>query len=80
MKINSAGKRVLDEKAMQAAAAILRKEKNEDRRKRSAVNAAGEINILIAKNEELGKEVTRLKCENEKLRNALMSKNKNLKK
>ena len=39
MKANSAGERVLDEEAMMTARAILRKEKIEDRRKRSAVGA-----------------------------------------
>lgn len=72
IKTNSAGKRVLDENAMRTAAAILRKDKFVDRQRSSA---AREINALIVKNEELGKEVTRLKCENEKLRFALSCRN-----
>lgn len=76
IKTNSAGKRVLDENAMRTAAAILRKDKFVDKQRSSA---AREINVLIAKNEELGKEVTRLKCENQKLRSALSGKNEKLK-
>lgn len=76
IKTNSAGKRVLDEDAMRTAAAILRKDKFVDKQRSSA---AREINVLIAKNEELGKEVTRLKCENQKLRSALLGKNEKLK-
>lgn len=72
IKTNSAGKRVLDENAMRTAAAILRKNKFEDKQKSSA---AKEINILIAQNEELRREVTRLKCKIEKLRFALSGKN-----
>lgn len=52
MKGNFAGERVLDEEAMMTARAILRKEKIEDRRKRSAVGAANEMNILAAKNKK----------------------------
>lgn len=47
MKANSAGERVLDEEAMMIARAFLRKEKIEDRRKRSAADAANEINTLL---------------------------------
>ena len=54
MKAKSAGERVLDEEAMMTARAILRKEKIEDRRKRSAAN---EINTLAVQIEELRKEV-----------------------
>lgn len=72
IKTNSAGKRVLDEEAMRTAAAILRKNKFEDKQKSSA---AREMNILIAQNEELRKEVTRLKCKIEKLQFALSGKN-----
>lgn len=72
IKTNSAGKRVLDEDAMRTAAAILRKDKFVDKQRSSA---AREINVLVAKNEELGKEVTRLKCENQKLRLALSCRN-----
>ena len=57
MKANSAGERVLDEEAMMTARAILRKEKIEDRRKRSAADAANEINTLAVQIEELRKEV-----------------------
>lgn len=59
MKANFAGERVLDEEAMRTARAILRKEKIEDRRKRSAADAANEINTLAAQIEELRKEVGR---------------------
>ena len=76
IKTNSAGKRVLDENAMRTAAAILRRYKFEDKQKSSA---AREINALIVKNEELRREVTRLKCENQKLRSALSGKNEKLK-
>ena len=73
MKANSAGERVLDEEAMRTARAILRKEKIEDRRKRSAADAANEMNILAALNEELRKEVGRLKCENQILKKVIVS-------
>ena len=73
MKANFAGERVLDEEAMMTARAILRKEKIEDRWKRSAVGAANEMNILAAQNEELGKEVGRLKCENQRLKKVIVS-------
>ena len=73
MKANSAGERVLDEEAMMTARAILRKEKIEDRRKRSAADAANEINILAAQIEELRKEVGRLKCENQRLKKVIVS-------
>lgn len=68
MKANSAGERVLDEEAMMTARAILRKEKIEDRRKRSAADAANEINTLAVQIEELRKEIRRLKCENQRLK------------
>ena len=61
LKTNSAGKRVLDEEAMLAARAILRKEKIEGEQKPSPTSAAIEINTLAAQNEELRKEVARLK-------------------
>lgn len=73
MKANLAGERVLDEEAIRTARAILRKEKIEDRRKRSAVGAANEMNILAAQNEELRKEVGRLKCENQRLKKVIVS-------
>lgn len=73
MKANSAGKRVLDEEAMMTARAVLRKEKIEDRRNRYAADAANEINILAAQNEELRKEVGRLKCENQRLKKVIVS-------
>lgn len=76
IKTNSAGKRVLDEEAMRTAAAILRKDKFVDKQRSSA---AKEINILIAQNEELRKEVTRLKCKIEKMRFALLGKNEKTK-
>ena len=70
MKANSAGERVLDEEAMMTARAILRKEKIEDRRNRSAAN---EINTLAVQIEELRKEVRRLKCENQRLKKVIVS-------
>lgn len=73
MKANSAGKRVLDEKAITAAGAILRKEKIEDRRNRYATDAANEINTLAVQIEELRKEVRRLKCENQRLKKIIVS-------
>lgn len=79
IKINSAGERVLDEEAMRAAGAILRKRSIEEcpdvRLGKSPVStAADEINTLAAKNEELREEVRRLKCENEKLKNIVKGK------
>lgn len=73
MKGNFAGERVLDEEAIRTARAIFRKEKIEDGRKRSAVGAANEMNILAAQNEELRKEVGRLKCENQRLKKVIVS-------
>ena len=61
LKTNSAGKRVLDEEAMLSARAILRKEKIEEGQRSTATSAAVEINTLAAQNEELRKEVARLK-------------------
>ena len=61
LKTNSAGKRVLDEEAMLSARAILRKEKIEGGQKLTPTSAAIEINTLAAQNEELRKEVARLK-------------------
>ena len=49
MKANSAGERVLDEKAIMAAGAILRKENRAKQGRSSASSAADEINILAAK-------------------------------
>ena len=77
MKANSAGERVLDEEAMRTAMAILRKEKIEDRRKRSAVGAANEMNILAAQNEELRKEVRKLKCEIDRLQRYIRTQQQN---
>ena len=73
MKANSAGERVLDEEAMRTARAILRKEKIEDRRNRSAADAANEIITLAVQIEELRKEVRRLKCENQRLKKVIVS-------
>lgn len=53
MKANSAEEHVLNEEAMMTARGILRKEKIEDRRKRSAADVANEINILAVQIEEL---------------------------
>ena len=72
LKTNAKGERVLDEKAITAAGAILRKE---NRAKLGRSSAADEINILAAKNEVLRKEVSRLKCENEKLTAVLTGRN-----
>ena len=73
MKANSAGERVLDEKAITAA--ILRKDNRAKQGRSSATSAADEINILAAKNEVLQKEVSRLKCENERLKAVLTGRN-----
>ena len=75
MKVNSAGERVLDEKAIMAAGAILRKENRTKQGRSYASSAADEINILAAKNEVLRKEVSRLKCENERLKAVLTGRN-----
>ena len=75
LKINTKGERVLDEKAITAAGAILCKEKRVKQGRSSASSAADEINILAAKNEVLRKEVSRLKCENERLKAVLTGRN-----
>lgn len=75
LKTNSTGERVLDEKAITAAGAILRKEKKAQLCKSPVSSAADEINILAAKNEVLRKEVSRLKCENERLKADLTGRN-----
>jgi hypothetical protein len=75
MKANSAGERVLDEEAMMTARAILRKENRAKQGRSFASSAADEINILAAKNEVLRKEVSRLKCENERLKAVLTGRN-----
>lgn len=75
LKANSKGERLLDEKALVAAGAILRKVEKAKHSKSPMSAAADEINILAAKNEELRKEVMRLKGENEKLRIALTRNN-----
>ena len=80
LKTNSKGERLLDEKAIMAVGAILRKTEKAKQSKSPISAAADEINILAAKNEELRKEVMRLKGENEKLRMTLKSKNANCKK
>ncbi len=74
LKTNAKGERVLDEKAITAAGAILRKE-NRAKQGKTASSAADEINILAAKNEVLRKEVSRLKCENERLKAVLTGRN-----
>ena len=75
LKTNAKGERVLDEKAITAAGAILRKENRAKLGRSSASSAADEINILAAKNEVLRKEVSRLKCENERLKAVLTGRN-----
>ena len=52
---------MLDEEAMMAARAILRKEKIEGGQKLTPTSTAREINTLAAQNDELRKEVARLK-------------------
>ena len=49
LKTNAKGERVLDEKAITAAGAILRKENRAKQGRSSASSAAVEINILAAK-------------------------------
>ena len=75
LKTNAKGERVLDEKAITAAGAILRKENRTKQGRSSASSAADEINILAAKNEVLRKEVSRLKYENERLKAVLTGRN-----
>ena len=75
LKTNAKGERVIDEKAITAAGAILRKENRAKQGRSSASSAADEINILAAKNEVLRKEVSRLKCENERLKAVLSGRN-----
>lgn len=60
LKTNSKGERVLDEKAITAAGAILRKENRAKQGRSSAYSAADEINILAAKNEVLRNEMSNL--------------------
>ena len=71
---------MLDEKAITAAGAILRKENRAKQGGSSASSAADEINILAAKNEVLRKEMSRLKCENERLKAVLSVRNEKRKK
>ena len=71
---------MLDEKAITAAGAILRKENRAKQGRSSASSAADEINILAAKNEVLRKEMSRLKCENERLKAVLSVRNEKRKK
>lgn len=73
LKSNVKGERLLDERSITAAGAILRKIEKAKLSKSPMSAAADEINILAAKNEELRKEVIRLRAENEKLKNALRS-------
>ena len=80
LKTNAKGERVLDEKAITAAGTILLKENRAKRGRSSASSAADEINILAAKNEVLRKEVSRLKCENERLKAVLSVRNEKRKK
>ena len=75
LKTNAKGERVIDEKAITAVGAILRKENRAKQGRSSASSAADEINILAAKNEVLRKEVSRLKCENERLKAVLTGRN-----
>ena len=79
-KTNAKGERLLDEKAITAAGAILRKENRAKQGRSSASSAADEINILAAKNEVLRKEMSRLKCENERLKAVLSVRNEKRKK
>ena len=75
LKTNAKGERVLDEEAMMTAGAILRKENRAKQGRSYASSAADEINILAAKNEVLRKEMSRLKCENERLKAVLSGRN-----
>ena len=79
-KTNAKGERLLDEKAITAAGAILRKENRTKQGRSYASSAADEINILAAKNEVLRKEMSRLKCENERLKAVLSVRNEKRKK
>ena len=60
LKTNAKGERVLDEKAITAAGAILRKENRAKQSRSSVSSAADEINILAAKNEVLRNEMSNL--------------------
>lgn len=80
LKTNAKGERVLDEEAMMTARAILRKENRAKQGRNSTSSAADEINILAAKNEVLRKEMSRLKCENERLKAVLSVRNEKRKK
>ena len=80
LKTNAKGERVLDEEAMMTARAILRKENRAKQSRSSVSSAADEINILAAKNEVLRKEMSRLKCENERLKAVLSVRNEKRKK
>ena len=80
LKTNAKGERVIDEKAITAAGAILRKDNRAKQGRNSTSSAADEINILAAKNEVLRKEMSRLKCENERLKAVLSVRNEKRKK
>ena len=60
LKTNAKGERLLDEKAITAAGAILRKDNRAKQSRSSASSAADEINILAAKNEVLRNEMSNL--------------------
>ncbi len=60
LKTNAKGERLLDEKAITEARAILRKENRAEQGRSSASSAADEINILAAKNEVLRNEMSNL--------------------
>lgn len=77
MKLNAKGERVLDEKALRASKSYIRMERKDSieesnvHHKRHEVTAVAEINALTAKVENLQKEVTRLRCENERMKKRL---------
>ena len=60
LKTNAKGERVIDEKAITEAGAILRRENRAKQGRSSASSAADEINILAAKNEVLRNEMSNL--------------------
>lgn len=69
IRTSTSGERQLDEQSLKTSKAIFRKEKIEDKRKLSANDAAGEINILAVQVDELREQLKNLQSENERLKN-----------
>lgn len=59
---------MLDEESIRMARTIMRKEKAEERKKRSAYGAANEINMLAIQIDELSEALNNFQCENNRLK------------